>query len=147
MCTCKQPTIESGCVLEYKIKSALHKVVETGRPAPYASTSVSLAVYLFGSLFSRSVLLPRYNNPSRFLPLAQLFRFASTAQNCSPFLFFFPSPRARRRRPPILTHRYRATCARRCSLSFLPLRFSFSPPSLILPLPVLLILIRVTLRA
>lgn len=54
-------TIENSCVFEYRIKSTLHEVVETGRPALYVSTFVSF-VDISCSLFS-FIFFIRYVNP------------------------------------------------------------------------------------
>lgn len=111
-CTCKQSTIESGCVLEHKIKSALYEVVETGRPAPCASTLVSFAVSRTPSVLLSFSFAIRISCPFFLL------RSYSISLHCTELfplsLFFFPSPG---RDGGNLAHRYRATCARKFSLS------------------------------
>lgn len=95
MYICKQLTIQSGCVLEYRIKSALHEVVETGRPAPCASTSVfSRCISLAPSFLS--VFCIRYASPLYFFPLAQIFYFTLHSKIVLSFSLFLSLSRARR---------------------------------------------------
>lgn len=118
-------------MLEDRIKSTLHEVVETDRPAPCASTFVCVSLYIPYSLFSSSVFFVR---SYEFVVLsssrtAALFLFA--VRNCSTFLSFpFPLPGET-----LMTTDSDAPVSRHLRAQVLPLvrrlfHYFFSPPLL-----------------